>query len=119
MGTQGVNLAAFIVRQRIWIAVVWLGVAAALIPLSGNVETELRVAAHIDGTESAAVPEALRHRFESAFADPAILVITGVPAPGEPTGRRVLGRIVAAVEAVEGVSGTVSYLNAAAPFPRL
>ncbi len=116
MGTQGVNLAAFIVRQRIWIAVVWLGVAAALIPLSGNVETELRVAAHIDGTESAAVTEALRHRFESAFADPAILVITGVPAPGEPTGRRVLGRIVAAVEAVEGVSGTVSYLNAADPF---
>ncbi|MGI8619449.1 MAG: MMPL family transporter [Gemmatimonadaceae bacterium] len=105
------RIAGFIVRRRKWIFGLWAFAALILIPPAARVERELEVAARVRGSEAEAVGDALRTRFESPFAQFALLVVTGVPAPSSSAGAAVLRSLVASVDSVPGVSGTFSYLD--------
>jgi RND superfamily putative drug exporter len=107
------SLARAIIRRRRWVLAAWLIVFAALVPLAGRLEQELEVAAQVGGSEAAGVERTLATRFASPFARHAVLVASGVPAPGTPAGNEVLRAVVTAVERVPGVTGTLSYLNVA------
>ncbi len=110
------NLAAKIVRRWPCIAAAWLVSAVVLVPLAGKVEKSLDAAAHIAGAESSVVAETIRQRFDTAFAETAILVVTGVPAPDTAVGRVALHHINDAVNEIEGVDGTLSYLDTTDPY---
>jgi len=104
-------LANLIVRRRWWIAAAWAAAAVALLPAAARVERSLEVAAHITGSESAAVDELLRVRFASPYARHALLVVAGIPSPGTSEGRRVLQRVVASTARAPGVTRTFSFLD--------
>jgi len=73
------TLAAIIVRRRGLIALVWILACALLLPKARRIESVLRVAARVDGSESAAVDEQLANRFQSPFAHSVVLVAAGIP----------------------------------------
>src|SRR5262249_18582034 len=62
---------------------------------------------------AARVDAALARDFHSTFVHRVVLVIQGVPSPDRPEGREAQSEIVAAVRAVPGVAGTLSYLDSA------
>lgn len=107
----GRGLASLIIRHRGWIALAWLGVAAAFIPGALHVGAQLDVAARADGSESDIVANELATRFESPFTRSAVLVATGIPSPAEAKGRDVLRVIVASLDHAPGVRRTISYLD--------
>jgi RND superfamily putative drug exporter len=102
--------------RRLVPALLWLAAAAALLPGALRVEERLEVQAHILGSESAAVEEALRRRFASPFAVSAILVLSGAPSPALPEGRLLLEETVKALEATPGVTRAFSYLDRSDPY---
>jgi RND superfamily putative drug exporter len=94
----------------------WLVAAAALLPQALRAPERLRVESRILGSESAAVDEALEHRFASPFATSAILVMAGLPSPESSDGQAALEQTIAALRAARGVRATLSYLDHADPF---
>ena len=102
-----------IVRHRRWIAAGWLLAGITLAPLARHAESKLEVAARVVGSESATVDRVLVERLKSPFARYAVLVASGLPAPATDEGRNVLGRIVASLDSVDGVTRTFSYLDVA------
>ena len=62
---SGAALAAIIVRRRGFIALAWIIACVFLLPRARRIESALRVAARVDGSESAAVDEQLASRFQS------------------------------------------------------
>lgn len=113
--TTRLDLARLVVRYRGRVALGWLMLATALLPLARGLERRLDVSGRVEGSDSAAVEAALAERFESPFARSAILVVTGVPAPETAAGRDVLEEIVTAVRGVRLVTGAFSYLDTADP----
>jgi RND superfamily putative drug exporter len=107
--------AEFVVRYRRWVVAAWLIVFAVLAPAAGRLEQELEVAARVRGSEAEAVETMLRERFDSPFARFAVLVITGAPDANTPEGMDVIRSVSAALDTVQGVSGTLSYLTARDP----
>lgn len=105
----------FVVRRRRWVVAAWVVLLAAFAPGAGRAEKELEVAARVPGSEAEAVQEILRQRFDSPFARFAVLVITGAPSPETPAGLDVIREVVATLDTVSGVSGTVSYLTSRDP----
>ncbi len=89
----------------------WLLVAAALLPGAGRVAEVLEVGAKVPGRESEAVERLLAGPLQSHFARFAVLVITGIPSPETPEGAAALRRVLEPVDQVAGVSGTFSYLD--------
>jgi len=65
-----------LIRHRRWVVAGWVVVTAALLPGALRVERTLEVAAHVPGSESAAVERDLATRFGSPFAQFAVLVVT-------------------------------------------
>jgi putative drug exporter of the RND superfamily len=99
------------VRRRRWVIGVWLLVAAVSAPLAFRVQRELEVTVRIPGSEAGEVERALTSTFASPFARHALLVASGVPSPDSLAGLEVLGALIVAVDAVPGVTKTLSYLD--------
>jgi putative drug exporter of the RND superfamily len=118
--TSGIGLAdaltRFVVRRRRLALAGWALVAAVLLPLAPRLPDRLDVSARILGSESASVEQGLTSRFESPFARPVVLVVTGIPGPDRPEGASVLREVTSAVEALPGVARTFSYLDQPDPF---
>jgi len=107
----GNGLSRFVVRRRGLVILVWALVAIALLPLAPRLPDRLDVSSRILGSESASVEQALTSRFDSPFARPVMLVVTGVPRPDGPEGAAVLRDLTSEVQAIPGVSRTFSYLD--------
>ncbi len=107
-----VDWAARVVRARSVVVAAWLLAALALAPLGGRAERVLEAGARLPGSESAAVEQALRERFESPFAHSAVLVLVGAPSPASDEGRALLREVVTALGAIPGVRRTYSHLDA-------
>ena len=105
------DAAHFAARHRGLVLVAWLAVAAVLLPASRRVAQSLDVAARVRGSESAAVDEALRTRFDSPFGTWVALAVTGAPSLGAANGQDLLRRIVDSLKRVSGVTHTLSSLN--------
>lgn len=112
---SGATIAERIVRHRALVALVWIVVGAALLPRARHVESVLRVAASVDGSESALVDEQLVRRFQSPFAHSVVLVATGVPSPQRAPGNDVLRALVDSLQAIRGVTRVYSYLDGREP----
>src|SRR6476659_1739334 len=82
----GETIAAIIVRRRTFVALAWILACVLLLPKARRIESVLRVAARVDGSESAAVDEQLANRFQSPFAHSVVLVAAGIPSPQTPVG---------------------------------
>ena len=102
-------------RSRALVALVWVLACALLLPRARHLESVLRVAARVDGSESAVVDDQLARRFQSPFAHAVILVATGIPSPTDSSGRNVLRTLVDSLQATHGVSRALSYLDSREP----
>jgi len=111
----GDNLAATIVRRRGVVAAIWIGACLTILPAARRIESRLRVAARVDGSESAAVEEELAQRFQSPFAHSVILVATGIPSPADAQGATTLRALVDSVRVAPGVTRVLSYLDGREP----
>ncbi|HEV7501352.1 MAG TPA: MMPL family transporter, partial [Vicinamibacteria bacterium] len=107
------HLARLIRRRRVWVLTLWAIVAAVLVPQAWTVGNRLEAAVRMDKSPAARVDAALAKQFHSRFVHRVVLVVRGVPSPDRPEGREALSEIVAAVRAVPGVAGTLSYLDSA------
>ncbi len=112
---SGATLAERIVRHRAPVALAWLVAGAVLLPNARHIESVLRVAASVDGSESALVDEQLVRRFQSPFAHSMVLVATGVPSPQGALGNDLLRAMVDSVLAIRGVTRVYSYLDGREP----
>src|SRR5687767_12453959 len=112
---SGATLAAIIVCRRGFMALAWVLACASLLPGARGIESVLRVAARVDGSESAAVDEQLARRFQSPFAHSVLLAATGIPSPRTPLGGDVLRTLVDSVQAIRGVTRVTSYLDGREP----
>ena len=108
-------LGAAIVRYRKLIALAWVLGCVLLLPRARRIESVLRVAARVDGSESAAVDEQLALRFRSPFAHSVVLVASGIPSPETPAGSDVLRSLVDSLQAIPGVTRALSYLDGREP----
>src|SRR3954468_10058771 len=97
---NGASLVALIVRRRGLVALAWIVACGFLLPKARRIESVLRVAARVDGSESAAVDEQLAHRFQSPFAHSVVLVATGIPSPQTLLGAELLRALVDSVQTV-------------------
>ncbi len=104
------------VRRSLLVFAAWAVVAAALLPLAPRLQDRLDVSARILGSESASVEDDLARRFESPFARPVVLVMSGVPGPDRPEGNAALREVVAGLASLPGVTRTFSYLDRVDPF---
>ena len=95
---------------RTWfILILWLLLAAALLPRASGLEKRLEVGARIAGSGSAAVEADLATRFGSPFAQFVVLVVTDAPAPESPEGRAFLGSLTKRLTTVPGVAAVRGY----------
>lgn len=78
-------------------------------------EATLDMSARLVGSEFVEVEETLAQRFHSPFARPVLLVLSHVPSPARPEGRRILEEILSVLRTAPGVSGTFSYLDTSDP----
>ena len=111
----GIDLASVLVRfvigRRGLVIAVWSLAAVLLLPLAPRLAARLDVSTRILGSESAAVEEVLASRFESPFARPAVLVVSGVPGAETPEGKALLREVTSEVQVLPGVARTYSYLD--------
>ena len=104
-------VATVIVRRRKRVAALWVVACLLLLPAARRIEAVLGVAAHVSGSESAAVDEQLVRRFHSPFAHPLVLVVSGVPSPSTPAGDTTLQLLADSVRQMPGVARVVTYLD--------
>ena len=104
-------LATTIVRRRRFVAVLWTVGCLLLLPSARRIESVLGVAAHVDGSESAAVDEQLVRRFHSPFSHPLVLVMSGVPSPSTAAGALALQLVADSIRKIPGVARLVTYLD--------
>ena len=93
------------------VGVGWVVACALTLPRARHLESVLRVAARVDGSESATVDEQLMQRFQSPLARSAVLVVAGLPAPTDSLGAAVLRRLTDSLQTVRGVRRVFSYLD--------
>jgi RND superfamily putative drug exporter len=105
------DLPGVLVRRRVPIVFGWALAFAFGVPLALSVEDRLDVSARIEGSQSAAVEEALLSRFDSPFARTALVVLTGLPGPDTEGGRGALREVVSALREAPRVTRTFSYLD--------
>lgn len=106
------RLARLVRRRRLAVFLVWGALAAVLAPEARRAASRFESTVRMDSSPAQSVDADLARRFRSPFVHRVFLVVSGVPDPEVPEGRRALEEIVAAVAAVPGVQGTVSYLDA-------
>jgi len=116
MAGPGGRFARTVIDHR-WVVIgLWVVILACLIPFSAQIESKLQSAARIEGSESARVADLLEHKFQSPFADTAVLITSGLPAPESAEGRAALETIVGAVREEPDVVAVASYLDSPDPF---
>src|ERR1035438_2608054 len=98
-------------RRRFWLAMSGFVMALALLPFSYKVERRLETAVHIKGAESGKVDLELAQKFQSPYAHPLVLVISGIPDPDSAQGADALAFLTSSLRSVPGVSGAVSSLD--------
>lgn len=98
-------------RGRHGVAVAWLVLVAATLPLASQVNEKLDATARLDGSESASVTSVLQDEFRSPFANVALLRVAGGPSPQTSDGRAMLERITQVIGGVRGIAGVLSYLQ--------
>jgi RND superfamily putative drug exporter len=98
-------------KGRYGILIAWVIFGAVLGPQARRAASRLEATVRMDASPAASVDRDLARRFHSGFVHRVFLVVTGVPDPASPQGREALVRTVAAVAAVPGVAGTISYLD--------
>ena len=91
----------------------WLLACVVLFPLAGRVAGVLDVNARIENSESALVEELLATEVGSVFARSLLLVVGGKVDPAVAAGREALQTVIAAIESIPEVGGTLSYLDVA------
>ena len=106
---------ARIVHHRRIVAIAWIVGCALILPRARHIESVLRVAARVEGSESAAVDEQLASRFHSPFAHSMVLVASGVPSPLTPPGAALLRSLVDSLQSTPGVTRVLSYLDTREP----
>lgn len=104
-------LATVIVRRRRGIAALWTLACLLLLPAARRIEAVLGAAAHVTGSQSAAVDDQILRRFRSSLAHPLVLVVTGAPSPTTSAGALTLQLIADSVRGIPGVSRAVTYLD--------
>jgi putative drug exporter of the RND superfamily len=109
------NVPRLLIRRRRRVALAWLLPAVVLLPALPTVGERLDAGTRIAGSESARVDDALKDRFDSPFAHPAILVMTGLPPVDLAPGRHRLRQAVETVEALPGIRATRSHLDGEDP----
>ncbi len=112
---SGETLAERIVRHRARVALAWVVAGAVLLPNARHIESVLRVAASVDGSESALVDEQLVRRFQSPFAHSLVLVATGLPSPQTALGNDLLRALVDSLQSMRGVTRVYSWLDGREP----
>lgn len=112
------RLARLARRGRFGILIAWAALAAVLGPEARWAASRLESSIYIGGREAKGVDIDLARRFHSPFVHRVFLVVSGVPDPERPEGRRALERVASAVSAVPGVAGTISFLDSADPIFR-
>ncbi|MGC2111518.1 MAG: MMPL family transporter, partial [Candidatus Korobacteraceae bacterium] len=98
-------------RRRFWLAMSGFVIALALLPFSYKVERRLETAVQIKGAESRKVDLELAERFQSPYAHPLVLVISGIPDPDSAEGADALAFLTSSLRSVRGVSGAISSLD--------
>ena len=98
-------------RRRFWLAMSGFVMALALLPFSYKVERRLETAVHINGAESGKVDLELAQHFQSPYAHPLVLVISGIPDPDSAEGANALAFLTSSLRSVPGVSGAISSLD--------
>jgi putative drug exporter of the RND superfamily len=93
------------------IAVAWLVLLVATLPLASQVNEKLDATARLDGSESASVTSTLQNEFRSPFANVALLRVAGGPSPLNSDGRAMLEHVTRLLGGVRGVAGVLSYLQ--------
>ena len=111
MRAPGRKFAEGVVNHRWWVVAAWIALAMILVPNAAHIERKLEVSANVQRSESARTAALLASRFPSAFADYAVLVISGAPSPATPSGRAALERIRRALASMPEVTRTFSYLD--------
>ena len=109
------RLARGIVRRRRVLLLLYVAVAALVLPATTKLDGRLAIAARVAGSESARVEADLRERFASPYADQLVLVVTGLPEPGR-GGDALLREITEEASRVPGVTRTFSRLDRPDPF---
>src|ERR1039457_5875934 len=87
-------------RRRFWLAMSGFVMALALLPFSYKVERRLETAVHIKGAESGKVDLELAERFQSPYAHPLVLVISGIPDPDSAEGADALAFLTSSLRSV-------------------
>lgn len=105
------RLAELVVERRRWVALIWLALAALLLPAAGGVARVLEVGATVEGSESDAVEQLLHGPLASAYARYAVLVVHGLPSPATPEGAAALAHLDTALSSAPEVSGTFSFAD--------
>ncbi len=98
-------------RRRFWLAMLGFVMALALLPFSYKVERRLETAVHIKGAESGKVDLDMAQHFQSPYAHPLVLVISGIPDPDSAEGANALAFLTSSLRSVPGVSGAISSLD--------
>jgi hypothetical protein len=111
MTTGLAHLARFVRRARFAILFLWAVAGIVLIPQARHAAGRLEAAVRLDRSPALSVDADLKSRFQSRFVHRVVLVVGGLPDPELPEGRAALEEVVAAVSAVPGVQGTLSYLD--------
>lgn len=109
------NIAKSIIDHRVLVSLLWLLIAAGLLPFTGSVQKNLQARPDIEGGHVARIEEIWNSEFILPFSESAVLVISGIPGPDNPEGEELLFDITDRIYEVDGVTGTVSYLLTSDP----
>jgi putative drug exporter of the RND superfamily len=101
--------------RRLWVSVIVLAGAIALLPFSFHAERHLETATRVEGSQAETVRQELANRFRSPFVDQVVLVIEGLPPADSAEGAQALEPIATALREQPRVSGVVSYLDSRDP----
>jgi putative drug exporter of the RND superfamily len=93
------------------ILAIWLVAWAGALPLANRVNETLDSTARLEGSDSASIVRILRARFNSPFAEMALVRMADMPSPLTRDGRILLDQVTQFLEATPGVAGVLSYLE--------
>ena len=98
-------------RRPYLIVAAWLLSAIAAFPFAAGLDNQLDATAHLTGSESARVEEALQQRFKSPFTKIALLRVAAAPSARTAEGGQFLKQVTEAIRVTPGVQGVMSYLD--------
>lgn len=110
------DIAATVVRHRLWFAAGFLVIASLLLPLSPQTTEKLEIGgAGVNRSEAAKVDSLLESQFVAPFSNNLVLALTGIPSLEETDGLDVLMEVIEEVARLDIVIGVLSYLDTVDP----